>query len=112
MRISDWSSDVCSSDLIQFCRRLQDQSLGNEQFVLRLEADGDVPLIADEDGGIDLEELRRQSLQSDDAVGPLRVRLEVVAQTGLDIAEVRDKEAIEHLEIGRATIWESVCQYV
>src|SRR3546814_5201188 len=82
MRISDWSSDVCSSDL-------------NEQFVLRLEADGDVPLIADEDGGIDLEELRRQSLQSDDAVGPLRVRLEVVAQTGLDIEEVRDQAAIE-----------------
>src|SRR3546814_12216569 len=98
MRISDWSSDVCSSDLIQFCRRLQDQSLGNEQFVLRLEADGDVPLIADEDGGIDLEELRRQSLQSDDAVGPLRVRLEVVAQTGLDIEEVRDQAAIENLD--------------
>src|SRR3546814_12723628 len=53
MRISDWSSDVCSSDL---------------------------------------------SLQSDDAVGPLRVRLEVVAQTGLDIEEVRDQAAIENLD--------------
>src|SRR3546814_1444649 len=39
MRISDWSSDVCSSDLVR-CR--DDASLGVQRIRLRSEADGEI----------------------------------------------------------------------
>src|SRR3546814_575111 len=112
MRISDWSSDVCSSDLgaepkllhflysdVQLGQRLQHQALSDEQLVFRLNARRDVALLADEERGIDFEELRRQALQAEHRVGPLWVWLEIVAHADLRIEEVGDQAAVEQLDL-------------
>src|SRR3546814_11409710 len=96
MRISDWSSDVCSSDL----QRLQHQPLGDEQLVLRLEADRDIALLADEERRIDLEELRCKTLQAEHGIGSLRIRLEVVAHADRCIAEFGAEAAVGQKQLG------------
>src|SRR3546814_2364591 len=94
MRISDWSSDVCSSDLIAAALIAR---LGERYTVVGLDRAGppDPPPPA---AAIDID------VESDEAV---RVALdEVRARYGNRIASVI------HLEIGRASGRDRVCQYV
>src|SRR3546814_3725361 len=82
MRISDWSSDVCSSDLQAFVVLDRAEDAGAEQAVpLRLEG-----AIVDRFGLLDL------------PIGP-----------GADAIRARDRNPDQ---IGRASCRERVCQYV
>src|SRR3546814_11096819 len=88
MRISDWSSDVCSSDL----------ALGVDSGHIR-----PGPAIAEQD----LDALRRQ-------IGPLRVADDDVRQYLAAKADPLGRIARGNAaaEIGRAACRERVCQYV
>src|SRR3546814_16025170 len=100
MRISDWSSDVCSSDLLPYCRSLR---------LLVLHERGKTVTAA---------ELRMQAAHSQH-----RIQLVPTGQTqaiagdagGKTLMPTHRQTAIERqtaLEIGRASWRERVCQYV
>src|SRR3546814_13708521 len=100
MRISDWSSDVCSSDLFGL-----DQLLENAELVVGIE-DGEIALQADQ-FGVAAEHLRRDAVKG--------------AEPGHALDRVADHapDALAHFarrlvgeEIGRASCRERVCQYV
>src|SRR3546814_12991097 len=109
MRISDWSSDVCSSDLIAVERHL---GVEHQQFVAvlafanRERVDFDLLGIGAEECGIKaaknfgrlLGEVTRQAERRGDAAAMVRLD----SGCGID----RDRE------IGRAACRERVCQYV
>src|SRR3546814_4986286 len=82
-RISDWSSDVCSSDLAQVDQGLRHHHRVLEEHVVVDHAVGDQQVVLQAFGVLDR--------------GGLRVGLEV------DVGRV---------EIGRASCRERVCQYV
>src|SRR3546814_16842419 len=87
MRISDWSSDVCSSDLVDLGGRLGEREVGGP------EAGGD-PLTEHRGG-----EVVQRALQ----VGH---RDALVDHQAVDLVEDR------RVQIGRAPRRERVCQYV
>src|SRR3546814_6540076 len=96
MRISDWSSDVCSSDLI-------DDDDGAEQ-------------LADRRGAARLDRKQTDQDQNRDRQHPFRKSLMHNRQS-LDRRQYRDGRrndgvAIEQREIGRASCRERGCQYV
>src|SRR3546814_4010938 len=88
MRISDWSSDVCSSDLHEFNRRGKDRKLKPKSEAVVVE----VPPIIDQ-GTYDTVQAHLQ------ARNPKKVPPRVVSGPTL-------------LKIGRASCRERVCQYV
>src|SRR3546814_11509870 len=98
MRISDWSSDVCSSDLQQRARRVAIAEGGDAGDVRRGGAKGG-------DGGGN--------------VGAARLETAVATVAVADTAAVETKDGMacrgdplaEH-QIGRASCRERVCQYV
>src|SRR3546814_7472808 len=99
MRISDWSSDVCSSDLVNGCRikgcRSGKTALGQDRAGLAA-IEGDL------------------CLQSVKAV-KLLFRPDEVDQAhaqGLAVDIVGEVEEVDLQEIGRASCRERVCQYV
>src|SRR3546814_19222305 len=100
MRISDWSSDVCSSDLHEFSslagvrEDVTDIVLNVKQIALKMEGEGP----------------KRLQLS---ATGPGPVKAGDIAVSG-DIAVLNPALIICHLdeEIGRASCRERVCQYV
>src|SRR3546814_15826819 len=97
MRISDWSSDVCSSDLVLpgFSQ------LGADQAGLELRCLGS--FIAAFDGGAYIKVVLEGDVHWENAK----------ALFGLPDDTVRDEEAHpEHKKIGRASWRERVCQYV
>src|SRR3546814_21147604 len=129
MRISDWSSDVCSSDLMVEMRQVADADRAAADLVLIGRADA-AP------GGADLAGARRSFAQryevavkgqdqraivgDGEIVGvdldPLAAQLgDLVAQRpGIaedDVADDRQR-AGEDAEIGSASCREGVCQYV
>src|SRR3546814_4091465 len=81
MRISDWSSDVCSSDLVAHQRRFEVAALG-QRFAVSIEASA-----------------KRAHHLAD-----------VLADDEITDAELADLAV--HVEIGRASCRERVCQYV
>src|SRR3546814_14110702 len=89
MRISDWSSDVCSSDLV-----------GDQSVVLGFQPRRGLARFADIGGGLDLELVRRQADYADAGEGLLRPISEVVANAGAQIPPHRDRTAVQDLEIG------------
>src|SRR3546814_11501717 len=103
MRISDWSSDVCSSDLGQ---RLEQAAVG-ERLNQRLpEIEGDT-------------HQRRSEDETRQAAAELRVGHEMPARAQRAIEHVdvdrrgeRGRERGADREIGRASGRERVCQYV
>src|SRR3546814_17236105 len=100
MRISDWSSDVCSSDLARLGRAATEARivtpLGRVDR-LHVLALGDEAGLAGEDAGVD----------------PVRTARAVGRQLEIAFAEVlREGGGRGTLQIGRASCRERVCQYV
>src|SRR3546814_3819665 len=118
MRISDWSSDVCSSDLlyvdqprtdvvlrnilrgeIDLGARLQDQALGNALVVIALDPAQNIALGREEQRAFDLEHAGSQALDADRRVSAVGPAAEVLADTALKIEIGVDGPAIEHLHL-------------
>src|SRR3546814_4436615 len=97
MRISDWSSDVCSSDLAALARDQQDAAVGGR---------------LDRALGANVGEVgHREDVH--DAPRVLRVRADVLAADGLAHAAARAVASHDVLgKNGRASWRERVCQYV
>src|SRR3546814_4819223 len=77
MRISDWSSDVCSADLAEPGRK--------------------IALLAEEQVAIDLDPLRRQPLEAEQPVNPVWAVGGVETYPGLGVEELRDHPADHQL---------------
>src|SRR3546814_11162328 len=111
MRISDWSSDVCSSDLDQRCAL--DRIVGQINVESRVVLEVDLRLAL-----LDLVQ-RRQADVDVAALDQLRhLPVEEGQQQGADVGAVDvgvghdDDAVVAQLEIGRASCRERVCQYV
>src|SRR3546814_3312324 len=100
MRISDWSSDVCSSDLRKTVRPVVELDLLPQELRLRLER----PVGRE-----------RQRIARLERGGPsLAVDVDRFARAGRGLAlepAVHD-DGVDIPEIGRASCRERVCQYV
>src|SRR3546814_19876000 len=102
MRISDWSSDVCSSDLISRCAGIVDLRLG--------EGEGD----EGSDGG-DLQGWRAEARPpGGEGCQPIMQRAggNSGRKAGRRLQRPVEAVAPPALEIGSASCRESVCQYV
>src|SRR3546814_7717444 len=102
MRISDWSSDVCSSDLGQFSMpflaavALLDGEVSWDSYARRL---GDPEI--------------NRLMQRVDVVQDPEVEALFPASFGARVAiQLKDGRRLEQFEIGRASCRERVCQYV
>src|SRR3546814_16471650 len=113
MRISDWSSDVCSSDLrhrLRCCRAaagllaLLARHLVEELAV----ALGEVRSGDEAAGQRDIENGHRRLGQQ--RAGPVQTQLQIIA--GRRAAAVAAEQTLELAEIGRASCRERVGQYV
>src|SRR3546814_1988987 len=94
MRISDWSSDVCSSDLAQYML-----TIAMEKAAL-IPSEGKEPI-----KGEALEELARQFVTVEAVVRRLSRMIDPDVLNAI-------VEGVELDQIGRASCRESVCQYV
>src|SRR3546814_15857030 len=101
MRISDWRSDVCSSDLEQFVQAYIPP--------LRLRAGFDYYRAIDQTMRDNESRLTRKLTMPILAIGGEKAAGASVAST---MERVSDKVASHFLEIGRASCRERVCQYV
>src|SRR3546814_18037241 len=99
MRISDWSSDVCSSDLRPFMIAGQPGGPAGNAFLPVHESDG-----ARRGGGELLLDQREMRAGEDDRIDAVALRL------GEEASQYIRKGA--RIEIGRASWRERVCQYV
>src|SRR3546814_1566976 len=90
MRISDWSSDVCSSDLV-----------GDQSVVLGFQPRRGLARFADIGGGLDPELVRRQADYAAAGEGLRRPFSEVVANAGAQTPPPRDRTAVQDFENGR-----------
>src|SRR3546814_13169125 len=90
MRISDWSSDVCSSDLPQHCRAIERDGLSY--------ANGGAPPGERRPTEIGLEDVDLQHVRP--------------ATEGSAQRELRHGQAVGQQQIGRAACRERVCKYV
>src|SRR3546814_8317711 len=99
MRMSDWSSDVCSSDLLDL-KRLAELHLSPTQVLAVIQADNiNVPGGAVEAG------TRRFNIKTSGSYHSVQQVLDtVIAGNGA--------QAVHVAEIGRASCRERVCQYV
>src|SRR3546814_1584952 len=96
MRISDWSSDVCSSDLIAVARALGHVRMGHHEI-------GEA-----EDLHIEIaQRLGIERVQRD--VGDARIRRLAAGDAEVPL---RERHGIAFWKIGRASCRERVCQYV
>src|SRR3546814_8888089 len=76
------------------------QLVGDALIIFRLEASGHVALVGQEQLTIDLEPVRRQALDTHDKMRSIRVRPEIMSDTGLEIEPRVDRTAVEGLELG------------
>src|SRR3546814_13514334 len=116
MRISDWSSDVCSSDLIRYARAVLDGDLG-----ARGEGQGEGNAIRPIDVGEAGPLVKRgieQRVAGENQIGEVAVdqvgRTRIGDQAVLEAA-VGNMQPLgdrDGHEIGRASCRERVCQYV
>src|SRR3546814_18526152 len=115
MRISDWSSDVCSSDLAdggRFHIALDAGDLAGEaQARQRLQAQPGVEQARRIDEGVAMQAAEARELGVFQAGnGAADAGLLAVLQLGLEADDV--VERAERIEIGRASCRERVCKYV
>src|SRR3546814_3252690 len=109
MRISDWSSDVCSSDLhvlrrkIEFDPRLQDEALRQPLIVIAFEPAEQIALVGEERCAFHFEPIGGQALEADDRIGAGGIGLEVLANAGLYVEIWPDGAAVERLYTGDRT---------
>src|SRR3546814_19773437 len=114
MRISDWSSDVCSSDLTPLGAIIMGEVLAECDIL----PEGAFSILPASRAGADLfttdDRLKLLSFTGSPDVGwDLKARAgkkKVVLELGGNAEVVVDKDAA--LEIGKASCRESVCQYV
>src|SRR3546814_5727614 len=99
MRISDWSSDVCSSDLIREVTDNSLRNLGVEQIDIMYQhrVDPNVP-IEDVAGTIK------------DLIAAGKIKYFGMSEAGPET--IRRAHAVQPVKIGRASCRERVCQYV
>src|SRR3546814_18154156 len=101
MRISDWSSDVCSSDLRDFGQACGGRAIGrDDRRALELVR------------AIDVEQLRVAILHTDARIGDLGIDEYIPHHVGQFAAAQRHQRLELICEIGRASCRERVCQYV
>src|SRR3546814_19633988 len=99
MRISDWSSDVCSSDLLPCVARILKRELAEHAFA-----------------GLHAHVLRMQADRAQEA-HVAQQRIAELADVDLGGADAYDLYGCDHaahlaLQLGRASVRESVCHYV
>src|SRR5690606_31367507 len=82
---------------VHFDERLQDQPVGQQQLVLRLEAEMRAARLAQVRGGLHLEPVRCQSLDADGGPGAPRPGTELLANTADDVPPTADGPPVEHL---------------
>src|SRR3546814_2925628 len=97
MRISDWSSDVCSSDLCHPCAPSQATHSFSDDSVYT----PDMPFPA-----------RSYSLLMPLLRGRSHFCKHALRQAAIPLPSVSDDDKRVHAEIGRASCRERVCQYV
>src|SRR3546814_8095755 len=98
MRISDWSSDVCSSDLLDSLHRAQVYREMYDQAKSR--------------GRQREPNLFRSLVGTSRAVQHVRQMMEQVADTEASVLILGESGTGKEVEIGRASCRERVCQYV
>jgi hypothetical protein len=83
---------------------LEHQALREEEVVGALQPGREVALVAQEEEGLDLEEVRREPLEPDGELGPgaepAVAELGVEAEAGLGLEVGRDEAAVEGLDLG------------
>src|SRR3546814_11754600 len=104
MRISDWSSDVCSSDLALYRGVLEDD-LERRGHLFLARAAADVEEVRRE-FAVELDDVHRRHRQT----GTIDHATDVAVE--LDVGEVIFRRLYLGREIGRASWRERVCQYV
>src|SRR3546814_14548958 len=102
MRISDWSSDVCSSDLEHHARHLR-QPLGRRHGARMVDRRQVAQPRLAEQGHVDREGERAQAAVGADVARGL---------FATDMLLARRERQHEATQIGRASCRERVCQYV
>jgi hypothetical protein len=80
--------------------RLRDQALGDRLIVRALEAREHVGALGHEQLALDVEPVRRDAREPERAVGPGRVRIEVVAHTAAHVEVRADRARVEQLQLG------------
>src|SRR3546814_9024352 len=105
MRISDWSSDVCSSDL----RRTESPTTNLEVSGLCRRQLNAVEAHVRIDVGVVIDVAAREAEQRQELLLVARVVGELEQILGGDL---RPQHLARHLQIGRASCRERVCQYV
>src|SRR3546814_12377933 len=103
MRISDWSSDVCSSDLLVVLEDGQSQGVAVDDGTI---AAGIVVVAAEGDGGRAGD---AADMDVEAGLGGLRLAGDVAFR--IDLGGGR-RDMHREVEIGRASCRERVCQYV
>src|SRR3546814_5774294 len=100
MRISDWSSDVCSSDLVKPIRRLARaaESFGKGQEVRDFKPEGATEVRQAADAFINMRNRIKRQIQQ---------RTEMLAGVSHDL-----RTPLTRMKIGRASCRERVCLYV
>src|SRR3546814_15234629 len=114
MRISDWSSDVCSSDLRRQRRRYQLLTILCSDFVAG-KSKAARPLTDAANMGSPKMRRQKQAVRActlfEDGLPRLPSKLGIGAETAVEMWFV-DLHRLMHREIGRASCRERVCQYV
>src|SRR3546814_14795918 len=118
MRISDWSSDVCSSDLPTILTDVQNSSaivqeeiFGPVHVVLLFDEEEEAIRMAnDSDFGLHGAVFTRDLERGFALAG--RIRSGTLALNGYGITAVGPFGGVKSSEIGRASCRERVCQYV
>src|SRR5690606_1224950 len=94
---ADAGARVVVAPGLRFGTRGEDQAVGEQPLVLRLQPQAELAALAEVAGGLDMEPLRREPLESDGQVGPRGIRSGVQAQAADEVPPGRDRLPVEQL---------------